>query len=268
MYSLLSEDFLAEFQRQQSMVNKLCNAKQKSLDKSPAGHLRMILQGKNKIPRFYHVKEKLSRGVYLNSDHQAVAKKLAQKEYDRRLLSTLGAIQPLMSSLGKALEKTHLDGIYSQMPALQDLVTPFRPDRKRFVETWLAKKYVGRPFFADEAEHFTVKGLRIRSKSESFIADMLDSLKVPYRYEFPHKINGVTTYPDFTCLNIRTGTEIIWEHFGLVEKDAYAEDVVRKINGFVNEGYIFGRDFIFTVETLQQPLTSALVMKVVKQYLM
>lgn len=266
--SLLSKDFLGELQQQLSMVNKLCNAIQKSLEKSPVGRLRMILQGKNKIPRFYHVKEKYSRGVYLNKDHQAVAKRLAQKEYNTRLLSALSDIQLLMSSLAEILEKTHLDGIYRNLPALQNIITPFRPERKTFVKTWLEKKYVGRPFLSGDLEYYTVKGLCVRSKSESFIAETLDSMKIPYRYEYPHKINGNKVFPDFTCLNVRTGEEVIWEHFGLVEKEAYAETTVKKINSFVNEGYILGRNFIFTMETSQQPLTTALVMKIAKQYLL
>ena len=39
----------------------------------------------------------------------------------------------------------------------------------------------------------TSRGERVRSKSEVIIADTLDRLKIPYRYEFPHQLKVTGT---------------------------------------------------------------------------
>ena len=67
----------------------------------------------------------------------------------------------------------------------------------------------------------TLRGERVRSKSEAMIADTLYRLKIPYKYECPLTIrrktgtsrNTKTIYPDFTCLNVRLRQEFVWEHF-------------------------------------------------------
>ncbi|PWJ61042.1 MULTISPECIES: hypothetical protein [unclassified Fibrobacter] len=267
--SLLSNDFLLELQKQLSMINKLCNEKTRSLKKAPEGYLRVMQQGKNKIPRFYHVLEKYSNGVYLNKKHLADVKKLAQKEYDETLLTSLRTIQKLMHPLVKAVEKTHLDEISNKIPSLRKrMITPFRPDKKTFTEDWLSKDYTRKTFLDGDFEYFANCGLRVRSKSEAFIADTLDQLKIPFRYECPHTINGITIYPDFTCLNIRTGEEIVWEHFGMLDRDSYAEKTVRKMYYYLNDGYVLGRNLIISLETGKQPLSPIQAKQIAKEYLL
>lgn len=38
-----------------------------------------------------------------------------------------------------------------------------------------------------------------------------------------------TVYPDFTFLSSKTGKEIYWEHEGMMDKQEYARNAVRKI---------------------------------------
>ena len=53
------------------------------------------------------------------------------------------------------------------------------------------------------AEFYSNSGVRVRSKSELIIANMLEKYGIPYRYEYPLLLNGNDLVrPDFLCLNI------------------------------------------------------------------
>ena len=98
--------------------------------------------------------------------------------------------------------------------------------------------------------------MRVRSKSEVIIADALTRANIPYRYEYPTSIKGWgTLYPDFTCLDIRTREEIIWEHFGLMGDPDYAENAVQKITHYAASGYVLGKNLIATFESGTTPLS-------------
>ncbi len=100
------------------------------------------------------------------------------------------------------------------------------------------------------------------------IAEALYNAGVPYRYEFPLHIKGRGTFhPDFLCLNKRTGREIIWEHFGLMDKPEYAANAMEKIALYAQNGYILGRNFIYTMESLAMPLNSRLVKLLIETHL-
>ena len=52
-------------------------------------------------------------------------------------------------------------------------------------------------------EYYTIKGERVRSKSEKIIADELYRYQIPYKYEFPLTLathnRNIQLYPDFTA---------------------------------------------------------------------
>lgn len=56
------------------------------------------------------------------------------------------------------------------------------------------------PFYSEGLAHCTSKGLKVRSKSESIIATLLDMNEIPYRYEAPLTLGDHTFYPDFTVM--------------------------------------------------------------------
>ena len=97
------------------------------------------------------------------------------------------------------------------------------------------------------------------------IADALDRAGIPYRYEFPASIKGWgTLYPDFTCLDVRTRKEIIWEHFGLKGDTDYTENALQKIAHYAASGYILGKNLIATFESGTTPLSAKQVQAYIK----
>lgn len=69
--------------------------------------------------------------------------------------------------------------------------------------------------------HITTRGDAVRSKSEVIIANLLHSRNVPYLYETPLEIDGVTKYPDFTIEDDDTGITYYWEHCGMLSVPEY-----------------------------------------------
>lgn len=136
-----------------------------------------------------------------------------------------------------------------------------------FIAAWQHLPYTGKPFEINAPEFFTSTGVRVRSKSEIIIADALDRAGIPYRYEFPASIKGWgTLYPDFTCLDVRTRKEIIWEHFGLMGDTDYTENTLQKIAHYAASGYILGKNLIATFESGTTPLSAKQVQGYIKAH--
>lgn len=167
------------------------------------------------------------------------------------------------------------------LPARRKFVQPVRLPDEEFAEQWLAVKYSGKGMAVDAPLLETSRGERVRSKSEVIIADTLDRLKIPYRYEFPHQLKvrrnsrgrdssrrTVTFHPDFTCLNIRTRREFIWEHFGRMDDLEYIAETLGKFETYTANGIFPGETLIFTMETQERPLNSATVEALARKYLL
>ena len=118
--------------------------------------------------------------------------------------------------------------------------------------------------YTDKAQfliHDTLKGDKVRSKSEALIADSLYRANIPYRYEQEIEFNSIYMHPDFL---IRwRGEEIIWEHLGLITKDNYMRVNLTKIGDYISYGYYPGENLVFTSETPEKPLNSIIVERLI-----
>ena len=74
--------------------------------------------------------------------------------------------------------------------------------------------------------------------------------------------------PDFVCLNTRTRMEFIWEHFGMMDDQSYANKNIEKMNLYHQNGYYSGKNMIMTFETSTHPISSRVVTDMIEEYLM
>ncbi len=95
-----------------------------------------------------------------------------------------------------------------------------------------------------------IDGTLMRSKSEVIIANLLISNGIPYVYELPHVIDGVTIYVDFTMLSLCDYKEVMLEHEGLMYDANYQRVFLRKVNTFLLADIIPGKDVYFTFDDL------------------
>lgn len=75
----------------------------------------------------------------------------------------------------------------------------------------------------------------------------------------------ITVYPDFTILNKHNGKIIYIEHIGRLDDPSYANDFVRKVNTYIENNLIPGRDVVFTYETSKRPLDMRFLKKMLRE---
>lgn len=263
-------------------LQNLLFTKKKSYEKAPKGRIRISQNGGH--PEYYLVTERGSlRGKYLPHSQKTLARQLAQKDYDARLIKLLqkeiSALQNYMkqTSKGRAISELY----DSLCPARRSLITPAILTNEQYAARWQDVSWTGRPFASDAPYICTARGERVRSKSEVIIADTLFRYNIPYRYEFPitlKRINSadirrdfgrsVTLYPDFLCLNTRTRTEFYWEHFGLMDDPAYSNNAAGKLRLYTENGILSGRNLIITMETQTEPPSIKALEKLIEEFLL
>lgn len=116
-----------------------------------------------------------------------------------------------------------------------------------FLVNWTNEEYEENTYKPEQLIYQTLKGHKVRSKSERFIADSLFELKIPYRYEFAMYFNGHKLCPDFVILK-PNGEFIIWEHFGLLDDINYQNNAIKKVKLYNSSGYNQYRNLICTKE--------------------
>lgn len=89
-------------------------------------------------------------------------------------------------------------------------------------------------------------GLKVRSKSEVFIAEKLYEQKITFFYEKALTAEGKTYYPDFTIYHRKK--TYYWEHFGLLSDKTYYQKTEIKLKWYKKN---FPNKLVWTKESPQ-----------------
>ena len=265
-------------QKRLAELNTLLTTKLKELKKAPAGSLRVT--SSNHITQYYH--KTLAGdtcGRYIPVKNLRLAKALAQKDYDQQLIESLKTESRLLQNTLKVYEhlnksSTLAEKLLSKLHIKRHpLITPVTLPDQEFAKKWQSLEYEKKPFAPEAPILLTARNERVRSKSEIIIADTLSRLNIPYRYEFPINLkteNGDYRlfHPDFICLNLRTRTEFLWEHFGLMNDPEYSASAIHKLRLYENNGIYPGKNLIISIETSELPINTRQIEKLAGQYLL
>ena len=238
------------------------------LRNSPEGRVRFSRRC-NRHFCFYEVDSDKSHGEYIPVSQQALVKKLAQKDYWERVGKAAQKQLQLLRKFSKQFFPDAVDAVYQKMHVARRMfVAPVRLPDDEFAARWLSETFSGKPFDDDSQELLTSSGIRVRSKSEVIIAETLDRLKIPFKYECPMKVMGFgKVYPDFTCLNVRARKIFVWEHFGMMDDPDYVNEACAKINFYAKHGMLPGDKLIVSFETGHSVLDPEAVEMLIKKYL-
>lgn len=210
---------------------------------------------------------------YLKSEERKLAIQLAEKEYFEKVDKQLAKYEKALEVIEDFIENELLQNIYRGLhPARKALVHPVYRPIEQIVEEFEKITYEGKVFDeADKTAYYTIKGERVRSKSEKIIADELYRNGIPYKYELPLELQGwnkkITIYPDFTVLNKRTGKKWIIEHLGMMDNRGYFESAIQKLDTYEKNDILLGRDLILFHETSVSPLNTKTLEKYISEYL-
>ena len=113
---------------------------------------------------------------------------------------------------------------------------------------WMSRGFVSNGYNADELKYMTASGIKVRSKSERTIADILAESRIPFRYEAEFIADGESMFPDFTIMR-NDGNIVIWEHFGLMDDPDYFKRTCMKVEKYRRAGFVQHSNLICTYES-------------------
>lgn len=251
---MLNSDILNELKREERQITYLKGKLTENLENAPEGSLRVNGTTGRKTQFYQYIsenREKNAGGIYLGKDKYDVAKKLAQKGYDSKMLAWAKKAEYRIQNLIDCYEHNTPEIIYNNLSDIKrDLVDPYYVPDDVFLENWLNKWHCGGNTYDKKEIILTERGEQVRSKSEKIIADKLYAEGIPYVYE-PEVIlaDGERVYPDFATLNVRTRKEFFLEHFGKMDELRYCRRNIRKIEEYALSGYTLGDGLLATFET-------------------
>ena len=222
----------------------------------------------NGYDQFLWVDKTTGKRRYIRAEEKDALRKAVQRDYETAVNTKLKQMRKPLEKFLKDYDINEIDRIYNRMAdSKKKLVTPVIETDEAFLARWKNVSYEPMPI-ESETEFYSKCGVRVRSKSELMIADELEQRGIPYRYEFPLFLKKAgNVRPDFLCLNVRTRSEFIWEHFGMMDNSAYANKNTAKIQNYGQNGYIPGKNMILTFESSQFPLSSVMIRKMIEEYL-
>lgn len=245
------------------------------LKHAPEGCLKW--QNKKGKIYYYHQFMKDNKWVrrYIKKGELSLAKKLAQKHY-------YGAVKFILEKHGKEMKRSlekcpsdEVEEIYDNLCIERKcLVTPIQISVNEKVKQWQNEVYEKNLMYPENLRYETDQGDVVRSKSEVIIANILyqNRKDILYKYEKPLEVTEhgrqKIIYPDFTIINRNTGKITYWEHAGRMDDPHYADDFVRKMNTYIANDLLPGRDVIVSYESLSTPLDIKVVKRLVKQIIL
>lgn len=246
------------------MEDKLETLK-KELEILPQGSLRCTRS--NGTDQFY------IDGRYTSKKKVELVAGVAQREYCERLVPVLEESIQKLSSVIALYDNHKMEKCFEeQCEARKKLVKPSIQTIGMRIDAFIKQEYEPGGFSEEDmTEFYTRKGERVRSKSELIIVGELNRYEIPYRYEMPLQLNDwgrvVTIRPDFTVMNRSNGKRYIYEHFGMMDNQAYIESNIKKLELYEKNGFLLGKNLLVTHETSKSPLNLAVVDSYIEHFL-
>lgn len=261
-------NLVSQLLEEQKHLEKIRGIISERLKGAPPGKLRSsTCHGQ---PQYYYCLEKKDRnGQYIPISQTDLIGQLAQKEYDKNILSSIDSRLQQIQKLQKIYDVTDFREYYDNMtPAKQKWITPVEPIWEDYLKQWIETPYTGKAFAPNDRVIYSNRKQPMRSKSEASLANYFDSRGILYKYECPLKLSPYgTIYPDFTFLSPYTFQEIYLEHLGIMDDANYSSNAVSKIKLYERNHIFPGERLFLTFETDKNKLDLNIVEEMVNKYL-
>ena len=229
---------------------------------APDGRMRISKQ--KGFLRFYHVTEANNhRGTYIKKENEQLARDLAQKDYNIKLVNSIKQEKKAIEAFLKGYPKISPEDTYAKLaPARKEKVEAAFMEGEDYARAWLAQPFEANPSFPEEKVFATKRGEFVRSKSEAMIADAYYDMGIPYKYDYPVEVEpGRYRYVDFAVLDVRNGKVFYHEHLGRLDDLSYLRKNMRKLKEYQAIKVFSGKNLILTMETEECPLDMSLFRK-------
>lgn len=251
--------YLDYLQRQIKMLKK-------ELKKLPSGKLVISKNGSyNKL--FSGGKNGCS---YIPSANYAYAMQLAKRQMIEIKLAHLLVLYNLYSGVISS-EKNYSESVKSLIRK-DSISQPLYSNAFNMLtyskNTWANLDYDKSTKHPENLKFKSLSGQMVRSKSEAMIADTLLHYNIPYHYEEILTLDFGEVVPDFTILNPIDSSIVYWEHFGMFDDPDYVSKTILKIQSYIRNGIIPGKNLIMSFETLQHPFDSNMASEIIEKSLL
>ena len=236
-------------QRAQYLDEMIIRVRRK-VDAAPENRLRIDASGTK--PRYCEVDKEDTIVRYLSEKDMAQVEALAQKSYDKKVLSAACRERDVLEKMMQIYPKLPAEGIIDLLSQeRQKLVIPVVPTKEEMIREFRAQTFEPHPIPVGDTGLETDRGEIVRTRAEYIIANDINRTEAQYHYEKPLFLEGWgTVYPDFTILNVRTGKIYYWEHLGMTNDPGYIQKSIRKIEAYAKNGYYPGEKLILSSETV------------------
>lgn len=247
---------------------------EKSLQHIPEGTLH-IKYCRNTLQYYWRSPEDTRKEKYIKRSDEKLVKQLAQKDYAMKLIEFATRKKEELEKNVLVYDSDEIVNFHHRLSLeRQALITPVVMSDQVYSELWLERGKIesrdASPYSLDmDSGIMTERGELVRSKMEKIIADKLYLMNIPYIYERPLTLQGGgRIYPDFTVLNQKTRKEYYWEHFGMMDKQDYCENAVKKISKYQKNKIYMGTGLIATFETNTQYLNMKELEGIINEFLL
>lgn len=255
------QQLVAESKRLEAQIKQLQN----ELERYPEGKLQCRPNGK-------YQKWFVNDGhntIYIPCKQHHLLPQYAAHEYLSCYIDDLThqkqLIDSYLFSYSKHISKT--DKFLSKHPQVKQLLQPYfteSQDHPSQIKAWLNTPFESNPLHQKQLIHNCPSGHKVRSKSESMIATLLYSYKIPFKYECPLFLGDMVFYPDFTIMHPITLDIYYWEHFGLMDEPSYVNNATGKMQKYALNGILPSKNLIITCETKASPLDYNTVISIIE----
>lgn len=216
----------------------------------------------NRHRKFYKIDDSYAKGIvakmYLEDQ---VGKKLSNYDLYKKVIDNLTDENPEDSykSIQQKLPSLNVQEIEY---AIVDVL-----NSRQNQSSSLGEKYTQAIFKEHEKVHPTSRGIKLRSKSEVFIAEKLYEYNLEFIYEPGLYMNGKRYAPDFV-IQSRSGKEYFWEHFGLSGNGRYIKNQLIKIQDYIDYGIKPWDNLIITYDTYEGVIDQRIILSEIKNKLL
>lgn len=238
---------------------------EKKIKLLPEGRINVRRQNKK---AYYYLYVIDSNDKYLGPDDRELIEKLIQKDYLKKVLKDVKRELAAIEKMQKLYPETLVEDLFDRLPeSHKKYAQPINICDDDFAAKWMETPYVRKSFKKGSPEFYTLKGEKVRSKSEVIIADRLNANGIPYRYECPLKVGKKIIHPDYSILRMSDRKTVYLEHCGKIGDPQYTEDMLTRIKDYNEAGIILGDRLFLTFESDKAPLDVSLLDSLIKTHL-
>lgn len=207
---------------------------------------------------------------YIGAESSEEVIKIKKARYFSQALVTIEKDIKLLEKLLKGYRLSGFAEINAVIPRTYRLQSlDYYEDLPDAGKEWMRKKEAEKaeygPWHPEGLIHTVSNGIKVRTKSEMAIAEILLRNGIPFVYELPHVLkNGKIVHTDFTILStIDYKTEFLLEHEGSMADSGYRDKHAWRVENYYLSGYVPNVNIFFTYDGMNGSVDGESIQRIV-----